>query len=123
MGTNTNRLDKTAHKPQFDRNKKKILASRNTCGICGKPVDKSLKWPHPMCATIDHIVPVSRGGHPSDIDNLQLAHWCCNRAKANEIIPKHQKDKESLGVNPKVVTNRNLPLSMDWTKYGGVRGS
>lgn len=122
MGTNPNRLDKTAHKPQYDRNKKKILASQSTCGICGKPVDKSLKWPHPMCATIDHIIPISKGGHPSDIDNLQLAHWCCNRAKADDLNVASKSEK-SLMRKPKVVTNRNLPLSMDWTKYGGMSGS
>ena len=23
----------------------------------------------------DHIIPVAKGGHPSDLDNLQLAHY------------------------------------------------
>lgn len=120
MSKSKNRPDQNGtHRVQFDRNKKKILASRDTCGICGKPVDKTLRWPHPMSATVDHIIPIARGGHPSDIDNLQLAHWCCNRAKSDDVIPNEQKDKKNMGMKPKVVTNRNLPLSMDWTKYGG----
>ena len=124
MSKSKNRPDQNGtHRVQFDRNKKKILASRDTCGICGKPVDKTLRWPHPMSATVDHIIPIARGGHPSDIDNLQLAHWCCNRAKSDDVIPNEQKDKKNMGMKPKVVTNRNLPLSMDWTRYGGVRGS
>lgn len=34
--------------------------------------------------TVDHIHPRSKGG-PDDLDNLQLAHWRCNRAKGNRI--------------------------------------
>lgn len=119
MATKQRRSDQTGkHRQQYDRNKKKVLASQSTCGICGKPVDKSLKWPHPMSPTVDHIIPINKGGHPSDIDNLQLAHWCCNRAKSDDLNVASKAEK-SLARKPKVVTNRNLPLSMDWTKYGG----
>lgn len=108
-----------AHRSAFDRAKKKILASESTCGICGLPVDKSLKYPHPFAPCIDHIIPIDRGGHPSDIANLQLAHWKCNRAKSNRLIfpaPGGEKD----GANDEAlvnVSNRNLPLSADWSTY------
>lgn len=101
------------HRAAFDKNKKRIYATQSVCGICGKPVDFSLKFPHPMSPCIDHIIPVDKGGHPSDIDNLQLAHLCCNRAKSDKIIAK---DKGAIH-NEEVLTNRNLPQSMDWTKY------
>ena len=64
---------KGPHRANYERNRKRILATQNTCGICGHQVDFSLKSPHPMSATIDHIIPVAKGGHPSDISNLQLA--------------------------------------------------
>ena len=70
------------HRLAFERNKKKIYATQTVCGICGKPVDFSYKFPHPLSPCIDHIIPVVKGGHPSDLDNLQLAHFCCNRAKS-----------------------------------------
>jgi 5-methylcytosine-specific restriction endonuclease McrA len=35
-----------------------------------------------MAATIDHIVPVSRGGS-DDPSNLQTAHMVCNSAKGD----------------------------------------
>lgn len=76
------------HRLILERNKKKILATQDVCGICGKPVDKKLKWPDPMCAVIDHIVPVNKGGHPSDLNNLQLAHMCCNRIKSDKLFEK-----------------------------------
>ena len=62
------------HERPYRRNRKKILMTQSVCAICGRPVDMSLKAPDPMSATVDHIIPVSKGGHPSDINNLQLAH-------------------------------------------------
>lgn len=104
-----------AHRLAFDRAKKKILASESICGICGLPVDKTLKYPHPMSPCIDHIIPIDRGGHPSDISNLQLAHWKCNRAKSNKlIVPKKTTPSEP---GAQVDSNRNFPLSMDWSAY------
>lgn len=101
---------KGAHRANYERNKKRIMATQNTCGICGHPVDFSLKPPHPMSATIDHIIPVAKGGHPSDIDNLQLAHWTCNRQKSDKIFRSNQETKQVIG-------NRVLPQSMDWMNY------
>lgn len=43
------------------------------CGICGQPV--SLET-----FTIDHIVPISRGG-PHLFQNMQIAHHACNSLK------------------------------------------
>lgn len=71
-----NRPDKDGtHRGAFEKNKKKIYATQTVCGICGKPVDFSIKYPHPLSPCIDHIIPINKGGHPSDIDNMQLAHW------------------------------------------------
>lgn len=106
------RLDRQgSHRVNFERNKKIILKTQNTCGICGRPVDMSLKYPDPLAPCIDHIIPVAKGGHPSDIENLQLAHWTCNRQKSDKLF----KNKEVM--EPKVIGNRNLPWSMDWTSY------
>ncbi len=105
------RLDKTgAHRANFERNRKKIMATHNTCGICGQPVDMTLKTPHPMAPCIDHIIPIAKGGHPSDITNLQLAHWNCNRQKADKLFKQNTKGNLPIG-------NRNLAQSIDWTNY------
>ena len=107
-----NRPDKDGkHRAQFDKNKKRIYATQTVCGICGKPVDFSLKFPHPLSPTIDHIIPLSKGGHPSDIDNLQLAHRCCNRQKSDKLI-----DRRDLSQQQAVISNRILPHTFDWTK-------
>jgi hypothetical protein len=108
------------HRLAFERNKRKILASQSVCGICGMPVDKSLKYPNPMSPTVDHIIPISRGGHPSDMDNLQLAHWICNRKKSDKLgdaasASKPAKDGDATSSSNPI--NSTFPLSMDWSKY------
>ena len=107
-----NRPDQQAgHSGEFQKNRQKIFKTQNVCAICGKPVDKSLKYPHPLSKTVDHIIPVSKGGHPSDINNLQLAHWTCNRAKGANI--EHAKKIDA----SEVISNRNLPHSLDWKNF------
>lgn len=97
---------------QFDSNKKKIYASSTVCGICGKPVDFSYKFPHPLSPCIDHIIPVSKGGHPSAMENLQLAHMCCNRQKSDKLV-----EKQSFDDDIKLVSNRMLPQTFDWKNF------
>ena len=100
-----------SHRTAYEKNKKRILATQNTCGICGKPVDLSLKYPHPMSPTIDHIIPVAKNGHPSDLSNLQLSHFSCNRQKSDKLFKKKEV------FEPVVLGNRNLPQSFPWATY------
>lgn len=52
------------------------------CGICGAQVDPA--GTDGARPSIDHIVPVSRGG-TNDLTNLQLTHYDCNVAKGNRM--------------------------------------
>ena len=101
------------HRGAFEKNKKKIYATQTVCGICGLPVDFSYKYPHPLSACIDHIIPIVKGGHPSDIDNLQLAHMMCNRQKSDKIM-KENKINDS---QDETISNRELTHTFDWKKY------
>lgn len=62
----------------------RVLATYTTCALCGQPVDKTLKTPHPMSAEVDEIIPVSKGGDPLSWNNVQLVHRQCNRIKSNK---------------------------------------
>lgn len=105
------RADKQGpHRVAFERNKKRILKTKHTCGICGQDVDKTLAYPHPLSPAIDHIIPVSKGGHPSNMDNLQLTHWKCNRDKSDKLYSGQTNTTETIG-------NRNLPKTIEWTSY------
>ena len=100
----------------WNRAKKTVLATQDICGICGNPVDKSYKWPHPLSPTVDHIVPIIKGGHPTDLHNLQIAHWCCNREKSDKL---ERQIREARPEEPEEseINNRDLPLSYQWEKY------
>jgi len=50
------------------------------CGICGLDVDKSLCYPDKSSASLDHIVPLSRGGSHTK-ENVQCSHLSCNLKK------------------------------------------
>ena len=56
----------------------RLLRASNQCGICGDPIEKMHD------ASIDHIVPLSKGGL-NNPKNMQLAHEWCNRAKGDSM--------------------------------------
>lgn len=96
-----------ARRSVFDNNKKIILATQSICGICGQPVDKSLKYPHPLSPTVDHIIPCAKGGS-DDLDNLQLAHRKCNRDKSDKLPENNVKVTDP---------NHRLPQSANWRTF------
>lgn len=49
-----------------------------TCGICGGPLDRTLRYPDGMMISFDHIVPIAKGGAHLAPSNLRLAHLDCN---------------------------------------------
>lgn len=60
------------------------------CQICHKKVDKRFKYPNPKSASLDHIIPLSKGGtHTSK--NVQLTHWICNIEKSNNTISQGEQ--------------------------------
>jgi 5-methylcytosine-specific restriction endonuclease McrA len=52
-----------------------------TCQICGRKINKRLKWPNPHSKSIDHIIPLSKGGDDRPL-NVQAAHLRCNLGKS-----------------------------------------
>lgn len=102
----TKRADHYGAKSSFQKAKKIIFSTQTICGICGHPVDFNKKFPDPWSATVDHIVPVAKGGDPASLENLQLAHLQCNRIKSSKLVQPQLKEK--------TIDNRDLPLSFDW---------
>jgi len=53
------------------------------CQLCGKKVDKKIHYPNFMCASLDHVIPISKGG-THETNNVQLAHLICNIRKGTK---------------------------------------
>ena len=62
--------------------------SKGVCGICGLPVPYDKSPDNLWAATIDHIIPLSRGGK-HEMSNCQLAHRLCNSMKQDDIEVFH----------------------------------
>lgn len=54
------------------------------CHICHEPIDLALPRTHRFGLTVDHLMPVSKGG-TDDITNLRPAHWICNIKKSDKM--------------------------------------
>jgi hypothetical protein len=52
------------------------------CQICSKAIDREKTFPHPKSASLDHIIPISKGG-THEVKNVQCAHLRCNIRKGN----------------------------------------
>ena len=79
--------------------RKLIYGKSNVCAICGKPITEE-------DFTIDHIVPLSRGGN-NKLENLRPTHEKCNLLKGNLL------DMELLNMIATIGANNlyNSPIS------------
>lgn len=59
--------------------------SSGVCGICGLNIPENAESKSPLFFTVDHIVPLSKGGNDV-LDNLQAAHFLCNCTKQDLVL-------------------------------------
>lgn len=50
------------------------------CQLCGDDVSRDVDPRHPKAPSVDHIVPLARGGL-HEYTNVQCAHYGCNSSK------------------------------------------
>lgn len=62
------------------------IAERDSgvCHLCDKTVDMGLRWPDLGSASVDHILPLSKGGDDT-LANVALACLGCNLSKGNRV--------------------------------------
>jgi hypothetical protein len=66
-----------------------VVAQRDgwVCGICRQAVPRTTsKLSRELMASLDHIVPIARGGSHT-YDNVQLSHYRCNLSKGSRLPP------------------------------------
>lgn len=68
-------------------------AGDKTCILCGEPIDPTLKAPHNMSRTIEHLTPIARGGR-HDLDNIDFAHYDCNAQKQDRTLEEYREWRE-----------------------------
>lgn len=100
---NIRREDRIPKSQKVDRITLKRLYKRDKgiCYLCGGVCDWNSKniskkgnvYPGDEYPTIEHIIPISKGGMDA-WDNVALAHWKCNLNKADGIIKTITLDKE-----------------------------
>lgn len=69
--------------PVIELVRSSVVAERDgwICHICGEPVPDE-QFPSPKSPSMDHVIPLSRGGEHS-YANVRLAHFGCNAGKKN----------------------------------------
>lgn len=73
----------------FRRARAQVLRSATHCWICGGLLDFAAPPRTPMAPSVDHVVPLSRGGHPTRRDGLRPAHYGCNSRRGNGTHDEH----------------------------------
>ena len=54
------------------------------CMLCGGRTDPTKAVPHPLAPTLDHAIPIAKGGCHTR-RNVQTAHFICNSLKSDKI--------------------------------------
>lgn len=55
------------------------------CHLCATAIDQTVVWPDLMCASVDHVDPLSAGGSHT-YTNVMAAHWRCNALRRDSAI-------------------------------------
>lgn len=84
-----------AGNPRNGRRYRRLVAQLKAlgapCARCGHNIDPNLDARHPMSFTLDHIVPLSKGGSLLDPANARPMHRRCNSARGNRTAPQPLK--------------------------------
>jgi 5-methylcytosine-specific restriction endonuclease McrA len=71
-----------------------IRASGGICCLCGKPMRLDLPGTHPEGPTLEHLIPVARGGDPADPRNLSASHMLCNSKRGNRLLSEMPRQEQ-----------------------------
>lgn len=66
-----------------------------TCYLCEEVLDPETLSPHPKSLTIDHVLPISRGGL-DERDNVRTACLDCNRRKNDSLLEEFLINRDLL---------------------------
>lgn len=74
-----------------------LCESVGMCSICGLRIPNYIvSSSHPLFGTIDHVIPLSRGGKDKAA-NRKPAHKMCNKMKGNTLQPTEEQIRNMRG--------------------------
>lgn len=77
----TGRDDRT-YRAKRDALRRQAKRNNTPCHLCGKPIDFTLDWKHPMAFTADHLEAIAAGGRM--LGDLAPAHRSCNSRRGKK---------------------------------------
>ncbi|WP_420034691.1 HNH endonuclease [Streptomyces sp. cg28] len=85
-----------ASNPRNGRPYRRLVAAQKRlglpCWLCGNEIPATVDGRrHPLAFTLDHLVPLSRGGDLLDPANARSAHRRCNSSRGNRPTVKRPK--------------------------------
>lgn len=66
---------------EWERLKDLVCPPGSVCWLCGKVIRFDVPPRHPLSRSVDHVVALELGGHPTALANLRPAHYGCNSSK------------------------------------------
>ncbi|MBN9607842.1 MAG: hypothetical protein BGO26_10235 [Actinobacteria bacterium 69-20] len=64
---------------------RQVCTPGSLCAKCYEPIVFGLRPSHPLGPSVDHVIPLERGGDPFDLANLVPMHFGCNSSKGAKI--------------------------------------
>ena len=68
---------------KWEQLKARVFAEETHCWLCHRYVDQTLPPRTAQSRSVDHIVPLSKGGAELDRRNVRLAHHGCNSRRGS----------------------------------------
>ncbi len=69
----------------YRRLQAQVFAEETHCWRCYAWVDQTLPPNHDWARSLDHVIPLNRGGDPLARANARLAHRWCNTSKGDKL--------------------------------------
>jgi 5-methylcytosine-specific restriction endonuclease McrA len=66
---------------------RQVRREEDTCCLCHRLIDFDAEPCTRWSFSVEHITPLSKGGHPLTRDNVHAAHFGCNSARGNRDVP------------------------------------
>lgn len=99
-----------------------ICESIGMCSLCGLRIPNYIaSSSHPLFGTIDHVIPLSRGGK-NTAENRKPAHQLCNRMKGNANPPTEERVKQMRGNVRDILLRLGEPVTENHMLLAEKRG-